>query len=212
MTTRDTILEAALERFARYGYLGTSIQQIADAVGTSKSSVLYHFDSKESLLEAAMAPALDALESLLQQVPTSDQHHAFSRDDLVSLVTVFVDLLQAHARAVTIFVSQRGALLDVPVIGRANALVNRMAEVLIAEASATPEVMRLSIGLAGAAFLIGEAERDDVPEFDRELKRRVLIDTIVDLCPPLPAEHDPAATVAANTAGAASATTEGKDA
>lgn len=189
VTTRDTILQAALERFARFGYLGSSIQQIADDVGTSKSSVLYHFDSKEALLEAAISPAIDALEGLLLQVPTADQHHAFSRDDLVAMITSFIDLLLAHARAVAIFVSQRGALLDVPVIGRANALVARLAAVLIAEASATPTVVRLSIGLAGAAFLIGDSDRDDRPEIDRELTRRVLIDTIVDLCPPLPAEQ-----------------------
>ncbi|GEK80079.1 TetR/AcrR family transcriptional regulator [Agrococcus baldri] len=190
MTTHDEILQAALERFARFGYLGSSIQQIADDVGTSKSSVLYHFDSKEALLEAAISPAIDALEGLLQQVPTREQHAAFGRDELVAMVTAFVDVLQAHARAVAVFVSQRGALVDVPVIERANALVARMAEVLIAEASARPEIMRLSIGLAGAAFLIGDSDRDDLPELDRELTRQVLIDTIVDLCPPLPAERN----------------------
>jgi len=189
VTTRDEILQAALERFARFGYLGTSIQQIADHVGTSKSSVLYHFASKEALLEDAMAPAIDALDGLLRQVPTREQHRHFARADLEAMVTAFVDLLQAHARAVTIFVSQRGALLDVPVIERANALVARMAQVLVAEASAKPEVMRLSIGLAGAAFLIGESDRDDLPDIDHDLKRRVLIDTIVALCPPLPAEQ-----------------------
>lgn len=200
MTTHDTILQAALERFARFGYLGSSIQQIADDVGTSKSSVLYHFDAKEALLEAALAPAIDALDALLQQVPTREQHHAFDRDDLEAMVTAFIDLLQAHARAVTIFISQRGALVDVPVVERANALVVRMAQVLIVEAPDKPEVMRLSIGLAGAAFLIGEADRDAMPHLDRELQRRVLIDTIVDLCPPLPAEL------------AAESRTDGKDA
>lgn len=200
MTTHDTILQAALERFARFGYLGTSIQQIADDVGTSKSSVLYHFDAKEALLEAALAPAIDALDGLLQQVPSREQHHAFDRLDLEAMVTAFIDLLQVHARAVTIFISQRGALGDVPVVERANALVARMARVLVAEAPDKPEVMRLSIGLAGAAFLIGEADRDAMPAVDREVQRRVLIDTIVDLCPPLPAEL------------AAEARTDGKDA
>src|ERR687889_235221 len=61
----DELKHVALEQFASVGFAGTSLQQIADHAGYSKSSVLYHYASKEALLEAAIGPAIDAMESLL---------------------------------------------------------------------------------------------------------------------------------------------------
>ena len=181
MTTRDTLVQAALERFARYGYLGSSIQQIAADVGTSKSSVLYHFDSKEALLEAAMAPALDALTQIIDALPGL-------RDDKVAaaptLVTGFVDTLLQHSAAVSIFISQRGALQDVPVIQRGNELVDAIAGTLIAEAPSTRALTRLSIGLAGVAFILGETLQDTRDHPDPAEMREVLIETLLELCLP----------------------------
>lgn len=181
MTTRDTLVRAALERFARFGYLGTSIQQIADHVGTSKSSVLYHFDSKEALLEAAMAPALDAVSRLIEALPRV-------RDDQASavpaLVTGFVDTLMQHRAAVSIFISQRGALQQVPVIRRGNDVVDEIARTLVLEAPSTRVLTRLSIGLAGVAFILGDA-LDESPEHpDPADLREILIDTLLELCMP----------------------------
>ncbi len=181
MTTRDTLVQAALERFARFGYLGSSIQQIADDVGTSKSSVLYHFDSKEALLEAAMAPALDALSLLIDALPQL-------RDDKVSaapaLVTGFVDTLMQHSAAVSIFISQRGALQQVPVIQRGNEIVDAIARTLVLEAPSTRVLTRLSIGLAGVAFILGDALDDAHEHPDPAEMREILIDTLLELCMP----------------------------
>ena len=55
-TTADDLRRVALEEFAAAGYLGTSLQQIADRAGVSKATVLYHFTSKEVLLEAVLSP------------------------------------------------------------------------------------------------------------------------------------------------------------
>jgi AcrR family transcriptional regulator len=181
VTTRDTLVQAALERFARFGYLGSSIQQIAADVGTSKSSVLYHFDSKEALLEAAMAPALDALSAIIESLPGL-------RGDKVAaapaLVTGFVDTLLQHSAAVSIFISQRGALQDVPVIQRGNELVDAIASTLITEAPSTRALTRLSIGLAGVAFILGETLRETHEHPDPAELREVLIETLLELCLP----------------------------
>lgn len=46
---RDEILTAALDVIAREGYRGTSVKELAQAVGLSQPGLLYYFDSKDEL-------------------------------------------------------------------------------------------------------------------------------------------------------------------
>ncbi|MBX3127846.1 MAG: TetR/AcrR family transcriptional regulator [Polyangiaceae bacterium] len=55
---RREILTHATRLFAAGGYEGTSLQQIADAVGIRKPSLLHHFASKEQLLQAVLDEVL----------------------------------------------------------------------------------------------------------------------------------------------------------
>lgn len=50
--TRETILHAAADGFARQGYDHCSLEEIAQAAGVSKGLLLYHFRSKDELLDA----------------------------------------------------------------------------------------------------------------------------------------------------------------
>jgi AcrR family transcriptional regulator len=52
---RAEILRTALEAFAMGGFQGSSLREIADAVGLSQAGVLHHFSSKEALLAAVLA-------------------------------------------------------------------------------------------------------------------------------------------------------------
>lgn len=51
---RTQILDVALDAFARQGYRGSSLREIADQVGLSQAGVLHHFGSKEQLLIAVL--------------------------------------------------------------------------------------------------------------------------------------------------------------
>ena len=51
-TTRQRILNAAMELFAANGFSGTSVRQIARDVGLTQSSLYNHFASKDAIFEA----------------------------------------------------------------------------------------------------------------------------------------------------------------
>jgi AcrR family transcriptional regulator len=56
--TKRAILDIAGDLFAQHGYDGTSIRDIASALGTSKAALYYHFENKDAILLALALPAL----------------------------------------------------------------------------------------------------------------------------------------------------------
>jgi len=90
-SVRDELLVAATRLFARQGYDGTSLQQIADAVGIRKPSVLYHFPSKDALHQAVLDAMLsrwnDVLPALLLAAAREERFDA----TMEALVEFFLD-------------------------------------------------------------------------------------------------------------------------
>lgn len=80
MDVRTQILTHATRLFAEQGYDGTSVQQIADAVGIRKPSLLYHFKSKDELREKVIAEMLAhwnaVLPGLLLKASTEERFDA----------------------------------------------------------------------------------------------------------------------------------------
>lgn len=80
MDVRSEILTQATRLFAEQGYDGTSVQQIADAVGIRKPSLLYHFRSKDELRENVLAEMLAhwnaVLPGLLLKASTEERFDA----------------------------------------------------------------------------------------------------------------------------------------
>lgn len=54
----DEVLDAALELFARQGYAGTTVEQIARHAGLSKAAVYLYFPSKQALLTGLVRRAI----------------------------------------------------------------------------------------------------------------------------------------------------------
>jgi TetR/AcrR family transcriptional regulator len=151
MSSHEELRRIALEEFAHVGYAATSLQHVADRAGLAKSSVLYHFSSKEALLEAAVGPAIDKMELLLSGLVGND----LSTELRASFVEGFVDFILAHKLEISTFLGQGMMLVDVPVIERANRLVERLAEFFCTAAPTVEGQLRFGIALGGSAYILG---------------------------------------------------------
>ncbi len=70
--SRDHLLEVARGAFAQSGYAGTSMGDIADAVGLRKSSLFHHFDSKNRLYREVILSMVSDLDGLVEQLATHE--------------------------------------------------------------------------------------------------------------------------------------------
>lgn len=65
--TRERILDEALASFGARGYEPTSLDALAGALGVTKQAILYHFASKELLLEAVIDRSAAELAATLEE-------------------------------------------------------------------------------------------------------------------------------------------------
>ena len=88
--TKERLLEAALVIFARDGYAGTNIKDIAESVGIVKSALYRHFDSKEAIWDAVIDRMIAYYEDHVgskDRLPSIPQ----STDDLFELTMTMVN-------------------------------------------------------------------------------------------------------------------------
>ena len=94
---REAILDAAERRLAESGPAGIRLQEVAADVGVSHPTVLHHFGSREGLVQAVVARALDSLHGrLLAAVGDAAKDEGRVVD---MLEAVFRALAPVHARA-----------------------------------------------------------------------------------------------------------------
>jgi AcrR family transcriptional regulator len=65
--TRDRIIDTALTAFGTRGYEATSLDALAGELGVRKQTILYHFNSKDALLDAVVDEAAQELTAVLEE-------------------------------------------------------------------------------------------------------------------------------------------------
>ena len=106
--TKEAILVAAEDRFARLGFHGTSLQQIGEAAGVARSTPAYFFGSKEALYDAVLGRAVARAQEAMARAYAAENSSA--TDAVESYVGAFLDFLGHDQNFVRLI--QREALED----------------------------------------------------------------------------------------------------
>lgn len=97
--TTKRILDVSEDLFARYGYDGTSLRQIAAAAGIKEPGLYNHFAGKQALYEAVLFRALNPMAEALARHMAGADHLR----DYTELPAVMTDLLLAHPQMAALF-------------------------------------------------------------------------------------------------------------
>ncbi len=89
--TKDTILDAAENLFARNGFANTSLRSITARAKVNLASVNYHFGSKHALIEAVFARRLVPMNAeRLNRLRSLEDRHGAANISLEALVRAFI--------------------------------------------------------------------------------------------------------------------------
>lgn len=115
-TTRQRILDIALDLFIRKGYAETSLREIAAELGFSKAALYYHFESKQDILLALHMRVHGLTDGVLPMLQAErDASDIWERltDRLIGLALENRRLIELHIRnQEAVAEIHRGAGLD----------------------------------------------------------------------------------------------------
>jgi AcrR family transcriptional regulator len=101
----ETVLERSVALFNERGFDGTSMEDLAQHIGITKSAIYHHVASKDALLGLALDRALSGLENAAAEVRTIDGPAV---DRLESLVRRSVEVLVERLPYVTLLLRVHG--------------------------------------------------------------------------------------------------------
>ncbi len=139
------IARLALARFRVGGFAGTSIADLAGALGVSKAAIYYHYRSKDALLHRLIDPLLDATDACIQDHSTP----AASARTPRQLLEAYLAVLLAHREVVPLVASDL-AVLNHPVIGPRLRAQNQQLESLLTAPDTSPSARLRAEAALGA--------------------------------------------------------------
>lgn len=100
LSSKEELLEVAIDLFAANGYAGTSIRDIASTVGRSVSNVYHHFRNKEDLLFAILEYSVRGLPERLRDEAYAD---GLPLENFQNVVRAHLQSSALHRRETKIF-------------------------------------------------------------------------------------------------------------
>jgi AcrR family transcriptional regulator len=89
-SSKQKILDAALEVFAKQGYHSSTVESIAKTAGISKGLMYNYFKSKEDMLNELMIGMMEALMCELMPLKPGKK---FTKKDIINFISVGIDLV-----------------------------------------------------------------------------------------------------------------------
>lgn len=167
-STRERILDIALELFVARGYDKTSLRDIAERLGTTKAALYYHFERKQDIL-LELHLRLHALgREALEQLERLEDGQARA-DAWPGLVDQFIDQVLANPELVLLHQRNHNALEELINNQRHQAENDDIEQQFrrILESPAIPLAQRVrmvcSLGAVVSALVGGEGLFGDVP-------------------------------------------------
>jgi len=168
------IARLALARFRVGGFVGTSIADLAGALGVSKAAIYYHYRSKDALLHRLVDPLLDAIDTCIHDHTTPARTPG-------QLLGAYLSVLVAH-REVVPLIATDVAVLNHPRIGPRLRAQNQQLQSLLAAPDTTVSARLRAEAALGAIWrpLIAEPPLDLIDP----AHQRILVDAAVATLPP----------------------------
>jgi AcrR family transcriptional regulator len=188
-STRERILDVALDLFSRKGYAETSLREIAAELGFSKAALYYHFESKQDImlgLHVRMHNMTEAMLPLLRDsIPADPRELAAAWEGLLAAL---IGIALRNRRLIELHLRNQDVVSelhkDEAALGRHGPISHHAEDQfrsLLQDPSAPLEerVRRMSsLGVIGA-ILLGSDLLGDVPDGELEAAvRRVVHDVL----------------------------------
>ena len=206
--TRDAILTAALQAFARQGFDGVSLREIASAAGVEHSLVRYHYADKSGLWRAAMTHLVGLMDAhMLEAWAVARMQEPLAR--FRTMLAAYVRYCARHPEHARIMVheamgqSDRVAWIATHIIAPQHRRIATLLQILMDEGHIAPGPVRPLIYILSAAAqvpftLAGEAHAaygvDTTDEAEIEAHTETLLGLIL---PRMAGEGDREAVVGA---------------
>jgi AcrR family transcriptional regulator len=162
-STRERILDIALELFSEQGYDKTSLRDIAERLGTTKAALYYHFERKEDILLELHMRLHELGYDLLTQLDGLESPLAYV-EAWPALMDEFIDRVAENRNLVVLHLHNRNALEQIGSDERHQAenedLIGRFARLFANAEIPLADRVRMSCSLGAViAGLIDAGER-----------------------------------------------------
>ncbi|BCB17186.1 TetR/AcrR family transcriptional regulator [Bosea sp. ANAM02] len=150
---RDRILDDAARLFARDGYDGSSLGELAAAVGVTKAAIYHYFPNKKEIYEAII---VRTLEGLRHHVSRATAQASGPEEALARFMTAHADFFEEHYDGFLTMLVGYGGMENVVMIVEAQKLRDEHEQALrqiIADGVATRAFRAVDIDVASRAVL-----------------------------------------------------------